>query len=70
MRWWARGLVKEFTLDGKTSRYDANLEAHHHFVCDQCEAVEDVDWFEIPHPAGHDVRSAEVVFRGVCEKCR
>ncbi len=64
------GLVKEFALDGKAARYDANLEAHHHFVCDVCNTVEDVEWFDIPLPAAHDVRSLEVVFRGVCAKCK
>ncbi|HZL57700.1 MAG TPA: transcriptional repressor, partial [Bryobacteraceae bacterium] len=37
------GLVREFALDGKAARYDANLEKHHHFVCDRCGAVEDVE---------------------------
>src|SRR3979411_1444416 len=45
------GLVREFTLDGKAARYDANLERHHHFVCDSCGAVEDVDWFDVPQLA-------------------
>lgn len=69
------GLVREFTLDGKAARYDANLEQHHHFVCDRCGAVEDVDWFEIPALArsrsgNRRIRSYEVVLRGDCSKCR
>jgi Fe2+ or Zn2+ uptake regulation protein len=42
------GLVREFTLDGKAARYDANVDPHHHFVCDVCGAVEDLEWFEVP----------------------
>src|SRR5580704_650335 len=42
------GLVREFKLDGGAARYDAFLQPHHHFVCDSCGAVEDLDWFEIP----------------------
>ena len=42
------GLVREFTLDGRAARYDANLDPHHHFVCDKCKSVEDVDLFEVP----------------------
>ena len=69
------GLVREFTLDGKAARYDANLDPHHHFVCDSCGAVEDVDWFEVPAlprtRAGHrSIRSYEVILRGECAKCR
>lgn len=63
------GLVKEFTLDGKAVRYDANLDAHHHFVCNVCNTVEDVDWFDVTLPAGRDIRSVEVILRGVCAKC-
>jgi Fur family peroxide stress response transcriptional regulator len=69
------GLVREFTLDGKAARYDANLERHHHFVCDKCRAVEDVDWFEIPELKGSEsgrrsIRAYEVILRGECAKCR
>jgi len=69
------GLVREFTLDGKAARYDANLEPHHHFVCDQCGAVEDVDWFEIPaikgsESAGRSIRNYEVILRGDCIRCQ
>lgn len=69
------GLVREFTLDGKAARYDANLERHHHFVCDKCGAVEDVDWFDIPalprsRTASRRIRSYEVVLRGDCSRCR
>ncbi|MDP9169669.1 MAG: transcriptional repressor [Acidobacteriota bacterium] len=69
------GLVREFTLDGKAARYDANLDPHHHFICDKCGAVEDVDWFDVPElpraRAGQRrVRSYEVILRGECSRCR
>ena len=68
------GLVREVASEGKAARFDANLHPHHHFVCDKCGAVEDIGWFELP-PAGRApltgrrIRSFEVVFRGVCERC-
>jgi Fe2+ or Zn2+ uptake regulation protein len=69
------GLVREFTLDGKAARYDANLDPHHHFICDKCSAVEDVDWFEVPLTARsrsdkRRIRSYEVILRGECARCR
>jgi Fe2+ or Zn2+ uptake regulation protein len=74
------GLVREFTLDGKAARYDANLHRHHHFVCDSCGSVEDLPWFEIPRneipkiqgtPSGsRSIRTYEVILRGECAKCR
>lgn len=68
------GLVREFTLDGKAARYDANLGPHHHFVCDTCGAVEDVEWFEVPgfqgtHSGNRSIRTCEVTLRGECAKC-
>ena len=68
------GLVREFTLDGKAARYDANLQPHHHFVCDSCGAVEDVAWFDIPvqlrsRSDKRHIRSYEVVLRGECARC-
>ncbi len=68
------GLVREVISKGKAARFDASLHPHHHFVCDRCGEVEDIAWFELPAagkpPLGERrVRSFEVVFRGVCEKC-
>ncbi len=69
------GLVREFPSEGKAARFDANLHPHHHFVCDACGKVDDIDWFEIPErtrrPAigARSVRDYEVIFRGTCERC-
>jgi Fur family peroxide stress response transcriptional regulator len=69
------GLVRELSLEGKAARYDANLDPHHHFVCDRCGAVEDVDWSDIPdlsrsRSGKRRIRSYEVVLRGECARCR
>ncbi|HVY93489.1 MAG TPA: Fur family transcriptional regulator [Bryobacteraceae bacterium] len=68
------GLVREFKLDGAAARYDACLQPHHHFICDRCGMVEDLEWFEVPALEGkrrglRSIRSYEVVVRGVCPKC-
>lgn len=69
------GLVREFKLDGGAARYDAFLHPHHHFVCDRCGAVEDLEWFKIPELArsqagSRSIRSYELIVRGECAKCR
>jgi Fur family peroxide stress response transcriptional regulator len=69
------GLVREFNLDGKAARYDANLARHHHFVCDRCGGVEDIEWFEVPGMKGSEsgsrsIRTYEVILRGECARCR
>jgi len=69
------GLVREFKLDTSAARYDALLDPHHHFVCDRCGVVEDLEWFEVPalkqsRSGRRNIRSYEVVVRGECAKCR
>lgn len=69
------GLVREVPGDGKATHYDANLHPHHHFVCDRCGRVEDIEWFDIPAAARKPalgarlVRDFEVLFHGVCARC-
>ena len=58
-------------------RYDAKTIPHPHFCCDQCGAVYDL---HLPYDAeldrqallasGHDVTGHEVVFHGICTKCK
>lgn len=69
------GLVREVISEGKAARYDANVHQHHHFVCERCGGVEDIEWFDLPAAAGRSalggraVRTYELLFRGVCESC-
>ncbi len=69
------GLVREMVSEGRASRFDARLHRHHHFVCDQCGAIEDIAWFDLPAGTGkpqlrgRTVRRYEIVFRGRCQTC-
>lgn len=63
------GLVREVAVDGNAARFDANVDRHHHFICDKCGEVSDVDWFD-PPAIGRQVRDFEAIFRGVCAACR
>jgi Fe2+ or Zn2+ uptake regulation protein len=69
------GLVREVAVEGRAARFDAKGLLHHHFICDTCGNVEDIDWYEVPKPDAASlgkrmVRECEVIFRGVCAKCR
>src|SRR5277367_2344664 len=38
------GLVREVAVEGRAARFDAKCMQHHHFICDLCGKVEDLDW--------------------------
>jgi Fe2+ or Zn2+ uptake regulation protein len=68
------GLVREVAAEGRAARFDAQGLRHHHFICDRCGQVEDMEWYEVPRPAAGSLgkrrlRQCEVIFRGLCAKC-
>src|ERR1700688_2886682 len=68
------GLVREVAMEGRAARFDAKGTRHHHFICDRCGNVEDVDWYDVPRPAPASLgkrvlRECELIFRGLCTKC-
>lgn len=68
------GLVREVVLEARTSRYEAHVTKHHHFICDHCGGVEDIAWFDIPASGrkrlgSRTVRDCEMIVRGLCETC-
>jgi Fur family peroxide stress response transcriptional regulator len=68
------GLVREVAVEGRAARFDANGTRHHHFICDRCGNVEDIEWHDVPRPASGSlgkriVRESELIFRGLCTKC-
>jgi Fur family peroxide stress response transcriptional regulator len=70
------GLVREVVGQGNAARFDANLQPHHHFLCEACGVVEDIPWFDVPVDSGRpqlckrEVHSYAILFRGVCRRCR
>ena len=68
------GLVREVAVEGRAGRFDATGMRHHHFICDRCGNVEDMDWYDVPKPASRSlgkrvVRECQLIFRGLCSKC-
>src|SRR5258708_39471708 len=45
------GLVREVAVEGRAARFDAKGMRHHHFICDRCGNVEDIEWCDVPRPA-------------------
>ena len=68
------GLVREVAMEGRAARFDAKGARHHHFICDRCGNVEDMEWYDVPMPASGSLgsrvlRECELIFRGLCPKC-
>jgi len=68
------GMVREVAVEGRSARFDAKVMRHHHFICDRCGAVEDMEWYNVPRPAAGSLgkrilRQSELIFRGLCAKC-
>jgi Fe2+ or Zn2+ uptake regulation protein len=68
------GLVREVAVEGRAARFDAKGVRHHHFICDRCGNVEDIEWYDLPKPASSSlgkriVRECELIVRGLCTKC-
>src|SRR5262245_50091480 len=72
----AMGELHQLDLGTGSARFDPNLDAHHHLVCDRCGRVVDVeiDASAVPLPPasrqGFTVDSTQIVFRGMCAGCR
>jgi Fur family peroxide stress response transcriptional regulator len=68
------GLVREVAVEGRAGRFDLTGMRHHHFICDRCGVVEDVDWYDVPRPASRSlgkrvVRECQLIVRGLCTQC-
>lgn len=68
------GLVREVAVEGRAARFDAKGVQHHHFICNRCGKVEDMEWYAVPRPASGSLgkrilRQSELIFRGFCAKC-
>jgi len=72
------GLLRRFELAGSAVRYERRVgDNHHHLVCRPCGEVTDVDCdvqdgpcVAPPERPGYQIDHADVVFWGVCPRCR
>src|SRR5580765_6864686 len=68
------GLVREVAVEGRAGRFDLKGMRHHHFICDRCGNVEDLEWYDVPRPASGSLgkrvlRECDLFFRGFCAEC-
>jgi Fur family peroxide stress response transcriptional regulator len=68
------GLVREVAAEGRGARFEAKGVRHHHFICDRCGNVEDMEWYDVPKPPPGSLgkrilRESELISRGLCANC-
>ena len=69
------GLARQVPVAGSAKRYDANLQRHHHAICERCRNVADVHDARLDRveaPAGIDgfaVHTVTVQMLGTCAAC-
>jgi Fe2+ or Zn2+ uptake regulation protein len=68
------GLVREVAVEGRAARFDAKAGRHHHFICDRCGEVDDLEWYDLPKPdpgslGKRVLREYELLVRGLCTGC-
>ena len=70
------GLISRVEVLDERSRYDANLDRHHHLVCTRCDKVQDIYWPEVDQmslPAAVDswgnISQVHAELRGLCQVC-
>ena len=71
----AMGELSALNLGTGSTRFDPNLEPHHHLVCEACGRIEDLphEFTGVLLPAQvaetFTVTATEIVFRGRCANC-
>lgn len=71
------GYVEEIVVHNESSRYDSRVDAHLHFMCDDCNELFDIDNPNLlkSHTRrlkdqGFIVQRSSIMFHGLCQKCR
>jgi len=69
----AKGLVTPLTIDRSEVRYDGLASSHHHFFCERCGRIIDVDVSCVNGRRGeidgHRIREVHGYFKGICKDC-
>lgn len=69
------GELSSLDIGSGSTRFDPNLEPHHHLVCTSCGRIVDVHTtfpgVDLPaaSAAGFQITATEIVFRGRCADC-
>lgn len=66
--------IRKLDIGQSTIHFDADLSAHHHFICNHCQQVFDITYNEnisndVQNQTEHKIEKVELVFSGICKNC-
>lgn len=73
------GEIRQVSIPGEQERYDWYTKKHYHFQCRVCSVISDIevdidclDGVEasVQQKYGVEVDGREIIFRGICPKCK
>jgi Fe2+ or Zn2+ uptake regulation protein len=60
------GKIKKIVIDKNTTNYEKNGDNHYHFICNNCEKIEEVkDDIKIK-----DKQITDILIHGYCKNCK
>ena len=72
-----QNLIHKLPFGSTFDRFDGNTAPHHHFICEKCDTIFDIEIpfddeleQELIRTTNFEVHTHRIVFYGLCEKCR
>jgi Fur family peroxide stress response transcriptional regulator len=72
-----QGLIRKIDFGSTFDRFDANIEAHYHFICNDCGAIIDLELpvdgalnDRVTQATPFTAHSHRIEFYGVCDECK
>ena len=68
-----KGLIVPLAIPDSDTRFESNVDWHHHFLCQRCGKIIDLDikceYFEKKQVQGHKIKELHSYFKGICKEC-
>ena len=69
------GIIRELRIDSDRACFEVRLDGHHHFFCEECGAIFDIDiplCSSLKHKeiGGNEITRFEGYFHGICKSCK
>ena len=68
-----KGLITPIFITGLEVRFDSNISPHHHFLCERCGQIIDLDIecknYKKGNVRGHRITELHGYYKGICKDC-